>query len=80
MQQKNIVTLVCRRDFATRCAEKLTHTGLTVNMELVPGPAGALERPASVEAKVLTRSTQCQALIHIWWRSVGAAGGSEKRC
>lgn len=72
------MTLVCRRDFTTTFAEKLTHAGVTVDVELVAGPAGALERPASVDAKVLTGSTQRQALIHIWWRMWGQWGVREK--
>lgn len=72
------MTLVCWRDFTTTFAEKLTHAGATVDVELVAGPAGALERPASVDAKVLTGPTQRQALIHIWWRVGGGSGGSEK--
>lgn len=46
-------------------AEKLTHTGVTVDVELVSGPAGAPEPSLSVDAEVLTGSTQCLALVHI---------------
>lgn len=47
---------------------KLTHAGVTVDVELVPGPAPALERSPSVDAMVVTGSEQSQALVHIWRR------------
>ncbi len=36
------------------CQEWLTHTGVAINVQLVAGPAGALERSLSVDANVLT--------------------------
>lgn len=47
--------------------EKLTHTGVTVDVELVAGPAGALERSLGVDANVLTGSVHRQTLVYIWW-------------
>lgn len=41
------------------------HTGVAINVQLVAGPAGALERSLSVDANVLAGPIKCQTLIHI---------------
>lgn len=48
--------------------EPLTHTGVAIDVQLVAGPAGALEGSQSVGANVFTGPTQHGALIHIWGR------------
>jgi len=39
---------------------------VAINVQLVARPAGALERPPSVDANMLAGPAQRQTLIHIW--------------